>query len=600
MPRRGKTFGWTLGLRALTLVWLCAFTSPAWSAIRVEVNGVDSTLRKNVLALLSLERYKDRDRIEPDAVARLFRRVNDEVSDALRPYGYYAPTIQPQLTPEDNGKNWRVQIDIQLGEPVLLDNISVIVRGAGADDPVFQRVISSRTLVKGRRLEHAAYEKVKSDLQLAAATYGYLDARLLRNELLVDPVAHRANVIIELDSGERYYFGVTTVDQSAIYETQLRRFLRYQQGDPYDAGKLLSTQFALDDSQYFTEVEVRQGARDPVTHTVPISISAKTARNTYQLAAGYSTDDGARGSISWLNPLVNRHGHRLRVQWQISQRNDYVNARYDIPIGDPVLDKFSVQALDQTQEVSPGVDTREQSLTPSVTKSLGRWQRVASLSFMHTISTDAINGRLVDDLIVPGIMYASVPEGYLGEELFSRTLYAELIGSNHTLGSNANFMRLDLRSERVLNLAPRWHLLLRAEAGASAVSDFQDLPITFRFYAGGDRSVRGFAYNALSPTQIVPSGPQAGTEVKTGGRYLLTGTVELVRSLPHNLGVAAFTDAGNAFNRIGDPMAVSVGVGFRWLLPVLTVGIDVAQAIRAPGFDPMPGPRLHLNISPQL
>ena len=152
MTRRVKLAWLAMGLRALPLLCLCAFTSPARSAIRVEVNGVDSTLRKNVLALLSLERYKDRDRIEPDAVARLFRRVNDEVSDALKPYGYYEPTIQPRLTSEDNGRNWRVQIDIKLGEPVLLDTISVIVRGAGATDPVFGRVTGSRTLVKGRRL----------------------------------------------------------------------------------------------------------------------------------------------------------------------------------------------------------------------------------------------------------------------------------------------------------------------------------------------------------------------------------------------------------------------------------------------------------------
>ncbi len=584
------------GMFVLVLLCYGFLTPPAVAAIQVEVNGVDSTLRRNVLALLSLERYKDRDRIEPDAVTRLFRRVNDEVSDALRPYGYYAPTIQPKLSTEDNGRNWHVVINIKLGEPVLLDNISVIIRGAGANDPVFTRVVASRTLVKGRRLEHAAYEKVKSDLQLAAATYGYLDARLLRNELQVDPPAHRASVFLVLDSGERYRFGVTTLDQSAIRESQLRRYLRYQEGEPYDANKLLRTQFALDDSQFYSNVEVTQGERDPVAHTVPINISATTARNTYSIAAGYGTDTGVRGTLGWLNPRVNDRGHRLRLWWQASQRADNVNARYDVPIGDPVLDKFSVQVVDQAEQVNTGVDTRERSVTPSVTQSLGSWQRVLSLKFMHTVTSDAINGRLVDDLVVPGITYASVPEGYLGEDLFSRGLYAELIGSHSALGSNANFLRLDLRSERVLNITRRWHLLLRAEAGTSAVGNFQDLPITFRFYAGGDRSVRGFAYNELSPVQYAAD----GTPVRTGGRHLLTGTVEVERDLPRSFGLAAFTDFGNAFNRFGDPLAVSVGVGFRWRLPVVTVGFDVAQAIQAPGFNPRPGPRLHLNISPQL
>jgi translocation and assembly module TamA len=114
---------------------------------------------------------------------------------------------------------------------------SLAVRSGEKGQRLVQRIVAARTLVKGRRLEHAAYEKVKSDLQLAAATYGYLDARLLRNELQVDPLAHRANVFLELDSGERYRFGVTTLDQSAIRDSQLRRYLRYQQGDPYEVAR---------------------------------------------------------------------------------------------------------------------------------------------------------------------------------------------------------------------------------------------------------------------------------------------------------------------------------------------------------------------------
>ena len=62
----------------LVMACLASLAQPAAAAIRIEINGVDTILRRNVLALLSLERYKDRDRIEPDAVARLFRRVDGE------------------------------------------------------------------------------------------------------------------------------------------------------------------------------------------------------------------------------------------------------------------------------------------------------------------------------------------------------------------------------------------------------------------------------------------------------------------------------------------------------------------------------------------
>ena len=42
-------------------------------------------------------------------------------------------------------------------------------------------------------------------------------------------------------------------------------------------------------------------------------------------------------------------------------------------------------------------------------------------------------------------------------------------------------------------------------------------------------------------------------------------------------------------------------VGVRFRLPVVSVGIDVAQALTTPaGSNEPPGPRLHLNFSPKL
>jgi len=44
-----------------------------------------------------------------------------------------------------------------------------------------------------------------------------------------------------------------------------------------------------------------------------------------------------------------------------------------------------------------------------------------------------------------------------------------------------------------------------------------------------------------------------------------------------------------------------VGLGLRFRLPVVSVGLDVAQALTIPaGETERPGPRLHLNFSPKL
>jgi translocation and assembly module TamA len=84
--------------------------------------------------------------------------------------------------------------------------------------------------------------------------------------------------------------------------------------------------------------------------------------------------------------------------------------------------------------------------------------------------------------------------------------------------------------------------------------------------------------------------------VKVGGKHILTGTVELTRDLPRNLGVATFFDFGNAFDRFGDPLEYSVGVGLRWRVKVVTLGLDIAQPLSEPGASP----RLHINIIPQF
>lgn len=599
----------------LCLIGLAA-AGAAQAAIRIEIEGVDTELKRNVTELLSLERYKDRDRIEPDAVERLYRRVDDETREALRPFGYYEPKVTSSLQTRNDNRDWNVRIQIVPGQPVLLDRISVVVKGPGGSDLNFTQLTSNLPLRSGERLQHAVYERVKGELQRIASTYGYLDARMVRSDLLVNPAAHKADVFIEIESGERYRFGPTIIEQNVIRETLARRLLRYNEGDYFDAGQWLRTQFAFDDSLYFSAVEVTLGERDTVQHIVPVHITAQPARRSFPFAVGYGTDDGARGTVGWINPRINSLGHRLRMQLKLSEVNQRFDTRYDIPLGDPALEKFSLSFLaenthvDSTQfvddvEQHSEVSTRDRQLEPSITQVLGRWQRVLSVAATHTVTfnkvttpTSSSTVKQIDDLIVPGIAFAAVPEGYLGEGLFSRTLYMELLGSHSVLGANVNFLRLDVSAERYFNLWPRWHLLLRGEVGTSVVRSPKgsgatdaaatppELPGRYRFFAGGDRSVRGFGYDELSPGGL-------------GGRHLITGTVEIERDLPRNLGVAAFYDFGNAFNDFGDPLATSVGLGFRWRLPGLTLGIDVARALEAPGQD-LPGARLHLNIAQRL
>ena len=584
------------------LLALCCAVVPlaAHATIRIDVEGIDGEMRRNVYAFLSLERFKERDDLAEDTVARLFGRVDGEVRSALRPLGYYAPQVRTALEPLDEGRNWRVRIQIDAGPPVVIESVEVKLQGPGATDRVFEPIANQSTLRKGETLNHGLYERVKGDMTRIAAANGYLDAQVLpESRMLVDPTARTAQLTLAMETGERYHFGAISIEQSVIRPELMRKFLRFGEGDPYSTTELLRTQFALDDSLYFSTVEVSPLERDRESLSVPVTITAAKSDRLLTLGPGYGTDTGVRATVGWTDSRLNSLGHRLRVEARVSRISRTGEVRYDVPIGDPAIEKFSMGLVRREQQISV-LDTTELSFTPSITRVRGRWQRVASLSMMRTTTDDGGRERS-SSLLLPSISFATVPEGFLGEALFTRGLYVDLIGSQSLLGSRADFLRAHLQFERVFDLRPAWHLLVRGEGGTSLVKDFNELPGIFRFFAGGDRSVRGFAFNALSPLETVhlrpsPEFPQGHDEdLATGGRHLVFGSVELVRDLPRSLAGATFFDIGNAFNRFGDPLEYSAGVGLRYRLPAVTLGIDIAKPLSTSG-----SPRLHLNISPKL
>lgn len=605
---------------ALPLLAVCAafFVPLARAGIEVEVHGVADDVRANVLAHLSLERHKDSDDLSPEFVERLQERIEREVRTAVRPFGFYEPAVSSVVKHEDTRgeQNYHVTITIIPGKPVVVEKVDVQVTGPGASDPIFTVITNDLPIQAGERLDHAKYESLKGALLRAATNYGFLDARMLRNEMRVDPQAYSAEIEIALETGPRYHFGATTIKQDAIDDALARRYLRFRENDPFNASELLRTQFALDDSQYFSTVEVLPGDRNRDDLEVPVNIVAEpNRRRRYQFGVGYGTDTQLRGTAAWEDRRVNRRGHRFRTEVKAAQLSQSIDARYIIPIGDPATEKFTLQLAGEHERLAD-IDDQTINFTPSITQVRGPWfghywQRVTYVELLDSESEFITSGRRDHQtLLIPGVSFALVPRNYLGEALLSRALYAELRGSTQNLGSDSDFLQVRLQGERVFDIAPKWHVLLRGDLGATAVSQSSDLAPSQRFFAGGDRSVRGYGINELSPVEPAtdsndnPIYDEDGNVIyeKVGGKHLVAASVELIRDLPwKNLSVAVFGDVGNAFDNFGDPLMYSVGIGVRMRLPIVSVGIDVAQGLTIPaGSSSRPGPRLHLNFSPKL
>lgn len=571
------------GVLAAALLW----PLHAMAKIEVTIPDVSQAIETNVRAFLSLTRYAERDDVTDEVMRRLQRRIVSETHEALEPLGYYEPDVTYEV--HKDGELWQVTIHIEPGRPVRLSEVNVNVTGAGANDRAIRELLEQEELKPGLRLNHGTYERVKGNLLRVAKNEGYLDATLTRHDLVIDRAERRATVDLEADTGERYSFGEITIAQDVITDEAMRRLLRMQPGDPYTLDTLLRTQYVLDDTQYFSVVDIESGAPDREARTIPITVSAEPSRkHRYAAAVGYGTDTKVRGKFTWDNRRVNASGHKFKLELLGSSIVTDLTGRYVVPVMDIALEKLEFTGRLRDEELG---DTRSEraEIGMGLTEVLGRWQRVLQVRFSDEKTTEADGTSSTNFYLVPSISYATLPSYIVGGRRRPYFFSAELRGSPETLGSDASFLQLRLKGERQFDLSELWHLNLRSEIGISRIAATSDLPASQRFFAGGENSVRGFALNELSPRDA-----QGRT---VGGRNLFTGSIEVVRDLPRNFGIAAFYDTGNAFEDFNDPkLEYAAGIGVRYNIAVASFGIDVAQALSQSGRSP----RIHLYISTQF
>jgi translocation and assembly module TamA len=116
------------------------------------------------------------------------------------------------------------------------------------------------------------------------------------------------------------------------------------------------------------------------------------------------------------------------------------------------------------------------------------------------------------------------------------------------------------------------------------------MPLSLRFFAGGDRSVRGYEWREIGPRIRVD-----GRAFALGAKNVTTASVEYERYFNANWGGAVFVDTGSAFNDRPD-FRTGVGVGVRWRSPVGPVRIDIGHGLD----DPENSFTLHFNIGADL
>ena len=579
---RSKVVCRTLILLAFLLL---ALASPVLSAVSVEVkvSGVEPKLHDNILARLTLYLQRQSERLQSGMVRRLHNKAPEDIRSALAPYGYYHPKIKSSLVRKDKG--WVAEYQVEKGEPVKVESISVQIVGEGQTHARLNEAKAKFPLKAGDILNQDLYEKGKRRLARVAYSEGFLDAVFSVRSLRIDRDANKASIELVLDTKKLYRFGEASTDSNVIEKELLEKYFPFQPGDPYNPAKLFELQSILYRTDYFSQVEVRglPDLAEDLEIPVKIDLAAPEKLNKYSFGLGYGTDTGARGKVDWANRLFNSRGHKISGSLQVAELESLISLRYEIPRHfDPRYDKVihNIAYQDKTWE-----DTNTRLFTAAVSREYSgpRFKfgggieirdevyDIGDTSGDSTLLLPSLNGgfTIADDILkTKNGIQASVG----------------LLGAVEGFISDASFLQGTLNGKVIFTPIEKWRLIGRGSLGATLVESIDLLPPSLRFYTGGDTTIRGYGYKSIGTTD------SSGAVI--GGRYLVVGSIELERSINDQWSVAAFWDGGTATDDLSVNFSQGAGGGVRFHLPFGQIRLDVASAITENG-NPI---RFHLTV----
>lgn len=570
------------------LVALAACAVPAAQAVeiaRVDVRGLDEAMTENVVNSLSLTDEAGGD-ISERRLQYLLEEAEGEAREALEPFGYYDPVIR--IRQEGDA----VVVDITAGEPVRVRERTVAINGPAGDEEVLQEDLAAFRPDVGEIFNHPQYEASKGRISRRLSERGYFEAEFQARRVEVTRAARVADIDLVWTSGERYRMGDATFTQTpkrVVYDELLEKLVNWKVGEPYHQDRVERLRDSLQRLEYFATIDIEPQIENAPERRVPISVTLTPAkRSVYTAGISYGSDSGAGIRLGTEHRYVNMRGHKALTSLDYAQRRKMLTLQYRIPAF-AWLDGWYTFSLQSADEQTDWIDNRRVEFAASRSGQVNLdLTAVASMHVLRERWAYAAE-QDADPETPPDYRYASftypafrAEYARVDDRLLPRNGFASTVmlrGGVGTAGEGEDdtFVQLHGTVRWFRGLGEHSRLILRGERGMSRLdSPIGSLPPSLRFHAGGERSIRGYAWREVGPRV-----GEGDNRFAVGARHVVTGSVEFESYLNDRWGYAVFVDAGSAYNHRPD-IHTGVGFGVRWRSPVGPIRIDVARGLKNP------------------
>jgi len=570
--------------RPLAVLLACIFAAGGAHALdyAVEIEAPE-TLAVPLRKGLNLIRWQG----DPQMTPGLLRRLADEAAADARGVaaaeGYFSPQVRVAI--DESAQPWRVRLQLDPGTRTTVAGVEIRFSGPAADDPqaaaLREQVRKTWSLRGGAPFRQEDWDAAKRLAVNELSRWRYAAARIGASEARVDPERSEARLRVELDSGPPFRFGPVQVSGTERYPGQIVENLSpVRPGDDYDRAKLTVYQRRLTETGYFASVQADVEPQPANADAAPLRIAVIEAPSK-QVESGvsYNTDVGPRFQLRYSDHDLRDSAWRLRSALALDTKIQEVKLDLDSPPG-------------------PGGRWNNYFGSAARTSIQNETARTFSLGVARNFGTDvapsaAILSWTLEDQSIGRVITDSRHAVYLGlrrsfrhtdDVVAPRAGYfgSVEVGAGLPGVSTEEFVRAVGRGSYLLPLGRSGDLQLRAQAGVVGSSVRVGIPTTFLFRTGGDTTVRGYAFESIGVRTA---------DAVVGGRRLFVASAEYTYWLSDTWGVAAFVDAGDAWDKEQRfDAALGYGLGVRVRTPIGPGRVDIAYGERTDEY------RLHISI----
>ncbi|MFS8112026.1 autotransporter assembly complex protein TamA [Rhizobium jaguaris] len=425
-----------------------------------------------------------------------------------------------------------------------------------------------------------AGDKIVADFK----NQGHPLTKLTKRDVIADHDTHRVDVMLKIDSGPMAPIGnVGVTGQKSVDPDFIKRYARINEGKPYSPDELKKASDRLRKLGVFSSVTIREADKLAPDGSIPMTIEVSEGKQRFfGFGAQYSTIDGFGLQGYWGHRNLTGRADSLRIEGSVSRIGETTDVgKLDYSAG---ITYVRPATFYPSATLTAGL--KMQSLHPDAYDAdtiTASGSLAYELSDQDTVSgggevsyekdtTDAYGKQTFLTLAIP-LEYVrdtrdnklDPTQGYrasIGATPSYETMGGSVFSSFE--GSISGYQGVGANN----NVVFAGKLSLGSLIGANSIAD---IPATRRFYAGGGGSVRGYAYQEITPYDA------SGNAL--GGRSYATASLEARVKITDTIGIVPFVDmgsvTGSTFPDFSD-VRIGAGVGVRYATPFGPIRLDVA------------------------